>query len=1236
MSGNKIYQYFEFSSSEPEKLTPDLALAAPRLLAPADGQRVCPPSDTGGTASNVILSWTDTGASNYVLQWSLSSSFQGPTVQAIETGDNFYNLALIDDIRMGDKIHWRVCALDGSGNVSPLSETWECEYRCQPKESRGDGTGATGGPPAATNPSQGQADCEKFNVEMDIHGPKNVMCCDKVTFKLNMSWDCKQDNEDLAELINVTWSIIQDPTDNGVSILSSDATQATCETDCANSQLTTIQVTAEFEAPTADGTGVQTFFCQDQHQFFVDCDTGLPAQKPWLQRTFDYVGDGVQTYLDPDYWAPTIAPAYGMTTIESTEGVFVMYPPSAVGTDGVKENVGDVAYPDGFPVTHVMGQGPVARFGSDQLYKPPAPPGSRCNPVDDMGYPTGEQLEARTHLAIACGLEVGNHGLKIRPDHIVGQEGFRRGLETFGDCSIQVDYGCGLKIYEQELAVDREDLRGKGLYPSVLDDDPSCCKMDVYLGCGLKFPESPYIVTDECLPEGERDIEVWPIDIDAEALAGTGLGGSGCSLSVSYGCGLTIDDEIEGSPIRVYSAALAGDGLGTNESVGNCEIYINAGCGLDIIDDELVFDSSGVAGDGLTTATGTQCELEVDTGCGLKLLGGEVVVNNLDLYGDFTTTGLLPDGDCGLKVYTGCTLEISSDGIRVDTSAIAGDGLKPDGACELAVDEGCGLMISGGQLTIDRAALIGPGLYAFGSGCAIGASPGGSISYGCGLDSPGGTLQVNSSDLYGDPNTTGLTADGDCGLKVYAGCGLDISTGGLGINRDDIMGQGLMAGDGDCDIDVDISGLAGCGLYESDGILNVDNVDLVGDVATTGLEVDGDCGLKVAAACGLEISSDGVRVKPVDLAGPGLQSVGGSDVCELTIDYGCGLEINDTTLEVKADDLAGDGLEVTTDCELQVNTGCGLEISAGEVRVNPSEVAGDGLTAAPTGCAIDIDAGCGLHVTGGQVRVQPTDLAGPGLGTSGVCGLEVNTGCGLEISSDAVRVKASDLAGAGLSSSGACQLDIDYGCGLDAPGGTLEVKASDLASTGGGLSTSGSCGLQVDAGCGINVDATGVNFNASDAAGNGLSGSGCSLSVGAGCGINVTASSVEVNASDLAGAGLSTSGSCGLAVGAGCGITVSGSSVAVDTTPSGNVGTWWGIVPGSLNLTVSGCTVTAEVQRQSHTLQKNACGVVLGNLSSGGAITDTASASFSTYHRTWEVYDCSQQCVTIDIYEVCT
>jgi len=621
-----------------------------------------------------------------------------------------------------------VSALDEAGGLSNLSEIRTVTYDCSIPDSKGDGSGKSGGPAGAAGENAGKAN--EYNVTHRIIGPEQVMCCDNVEFKIQLSWDCKDAfGRELITLTGVTWSLVQHPTDSGSTITAQDNGKATVAVSCEESQVVTLKAEIEFVDLARGGS----FTTVATHKFFVDCDRGKPEHKPWLLRKLMYYGDGLQHYIHPDYHGVSVAPAIPLTTPESILLTLnVLYPPQAAGGSGQVYGGEPIGY---FYLDHVVAMGPTVRTDYE-LFPEKIQDGLEdtfpCRTADYTGKPTGEILESQIHLSLGCGISFYDDSVTLYTDHLIGNEGYRRGLKKWttddenayeATCTIEVDYACGLDIYEQQLRIYRPDLIHPDLGLRVpKPSDTDCCQIGVYIGCGLKFGDQGKF-RDDC-NEGV-DVFSRPIQVDIAAIAGDGLranqtqDATNCKLELDLGCGLDIDPQ---GALRIDTAEWAGPGL---IPYGECGLQVNPGCGIYIHNDAVTVDTYALAGDGLTTNDSdlSGCELQALLACGLK-------------FDDQYAIAVDPNqlAGCGLTVGDSCQNEYYS--------ALS---------CYLNIDYGCGLAINQqGQLEVDQVMTGNVGYWwGMDPGSLTIASDGNSITI-C-LQRTAHTLEKNDCDVvFGD------------------------------------------------------------------------------------------------------------------------------------------------------------------------------------------------------------------------------------------------------------------------------------------------------------------------------------------------------------------------------------------------------------------------------------------------------------------------------------------------------
>jgi hypothetical protein len=225
-----------------------------------------------------------------------------------------------------------------------------------------------------------------------------------------------------------------------------------------------------------------------------------------------------------------------------------------------------------------------------------------------VGAITGEKLEAQTHLAFGCGLKKHDKHIEVENEHLAGETGQRRGIDPYGHCSLQVRYGEGLTIKNQDLVVN--------------------------YGCGLKIDTNKLVVDLEDLIGGSGSRK--------------GLTPSGsCGIAVNPGCGLELSSE----QVQVKNSDLAGPGLVVD---GTCGLAVNPGCGIEVVADAVKVKPSELAGSGLVTE-GT-CGLAVNPGCGLVIDSDAIAVDTSGLSNTVVFDAFVP-GTLGVS-FSGCELTV--------------------------------------------------------------------------------------------------------------------------------------------------------------------------------------------------------------------------------------------------------------------------------------------------------------------------------------------------------------------------------------------------------------------------------------------------------------------------------------------------------------------------------------------------------------------------------------------------
>jgi len=444
----KIRQKIAIVSAEPATTwKSDGLLDAPVLTSPNDGSTICPYMTFGSSNSEIVLTWNAvTGATKYVLQWSLNSNFVGPTTKSVKQAGTSYNLQLISDIRMGDEISWRVQAIDEAGSFSELSQTRTVTYDCEPGQASG------GGDSQPSGGKSGDQKCKLFNVKMKLQGLADMLCQDKTSYKLNTEWDCKDSTgREIATLDGVAWSIVQDPDEAipAVTIKQSTDLKATLETNGTQSQQFELVAKATF----TDNVNGGQFVCTEKKEIHLDCDV-KPNQKPWLQNMYlchdGYALESIDPIMHDD---PELDLAIwpGLSLPSVVDMGIISYSSSGQFYGGAM--ISETYYGD---VASVLAAGPTVQVS--YTFSEEYTCGSKSNYSSYTPIPMGPRklvkLESRAIMQFGCGFTVLGEELglvTINNEHLVGRAGTRRGLEAVETCSLGINYGSGLTITNEVL-----------------------------------------------------------------------------------------------------------------------------------------------------------------------------------------------------------------------------------------------------------------------------------------------------------------------------------------------------------------------------------------------------------------------------------------------------------------------------------------------------------------------------------------------------------------------------------------------------------------------------------------------------------------------------------------------------------------------------------------------------------------------------------------------------------------
>jgi hypothetical protein len=376
-------------------------------------------------------------------------------------------------------------------------------------------------------------------------------------------------------------------------------------------------------------------------------------------------------------------------------------------------------------------------------------------------------------------------------------------------------------------------------------------------------------------------------------------------------CGLKYDDD---GKIQ-FDNSVVGQGL-KKQASPDCGFYIDPGCHITLEGGEKVgVRTDGLAGNGLKVGTGLCPPLEIKAGCGITTdSNGAVTVFSPDVAGFGLQPGATP---CQLDVKAGCGIAVDSSGVKVNNTALAGNGLVAVSSCQLAVNTGCGIKVEDGKVKFDNS-IVGLGLLKDANGCNFQINPGCAIT--------DGKVNVRVEDLPDESKGIIAVGNGTCKkLAIKQGCGITTdSNGAVTVFSPDVAGIGLQPG------------------------------------ATP-------CQLAVKPGCGIAVDANGVRVNAPILAGNGLVPSGS---CTLNVNPGCGIKVEDD--QVKFDNsIVGQGLrKSTTGCGFDIDPGCGITLEGGaKIGVHTGSLIGDGLTAGD-GCKMKVKAGTCITVDDGGVNVN--------------------------------------------------------------------------------------------------------------------------------------------------------------------------------------------------------------------------------------------------------------------------
>jgi hypothetical protein len=666
-----------------------------------------------------------------------------------------------------------------------------------------------------------------------------------------------------------------------------------------------------------------------------------------------------------------------------------------------------------------------------------------ANQLDGNGLTvsgTGQATELRVQAESAKGIAVAAAGISVVASDLAGN-----GLSGTGN-TLSVGAGDGISVSATTVGVNYQTVAtafaGNGLIHS---GTGQATTIGVGAGFGITVAADSIAVSPKV--SGGITVDGTGVSVNATQVAGTGLSGSGSTVSVNY---------------ATVAAALAGNGLVNN---GNT-IDVGAGAGIAIAGDAVTLNISNYTTSGVVIVESTNASgatYRTTTG-NLNLTTGtsnNVIVTGRDAryaadysttytdrslvdkaYVDSLASGLDPKAStkhATNKVLTGLTYTTTGGGTLTKGSAIV----------IADIDTGGGTLVLGDRVLVkDQADQKQNGIYVLNTT----------------------TTLVRSSDMDGNPTT-----------EVSAGNFTFVETGSFANMGFVVQGSGNLIVNTDNIVWVQFSGAGQ--ITAGSGLSKTGNTISFAPTATTagaGL-VNGVDFLSVGAGTGITVGTDTVSIDfaatATNLAGAGLSSTIVSG--KLTADY-----------NVIASALAGTGLSTT-------GTGQLTKIVVNYATA-ASTLVGTGLSASGTTLVVNYS-------------TAASTLAGTGLSASGTTITADYSAIGIQ------------LAGAGLTTSGTGQsTTVNVGAGTTSG---ITVNANDIA-------------VKLKSNAAITVDTNGLSFLASEAAGNGLSGTGNTLNIGAGTGISVSSTAVAVikptaahqGAAPLAVAANAT-GSTGIALG---------------------------------------------------------------------------------------------------------
>ncbi len=563
----------------------------------------------------------------------------------------------------------------------------------------------------------------------------------------------------------------------------------------------------------------------------------------------------------------------------------------------------------------------------------------------------------------------------------------------------------------------------------------------------------------------------------AISLAGYGLSAISGGLYVKSADN-TIGVSSDGIKVNAgYGLSAIHNGLYVKSADGSIDVstdgvYVKAGEGLETTpiglsvksaDGSIFVDGSGIGvdlrkakyvGSGLTNSTGELAVKAADASINVSSAGISVHKSALSIPDAHSLAGLglLPSSEGKLAInyghgletkYSGLyvksaddTIDVSSYGIKVNSSALAGHGLR-------IIDHSI-LYVKSADNTIDVSS----------AGIKVNAGYGLSVNgyHGLFVQPADNTIGVSSAGIK--VNTLkplvglGLEWSGAQALYVKsADNSIDVSDSGIRVNSSSIAGHGLIV---DTHRGNKINIKAGSGLVAEHKLLYVKLGDGL-DFDTSGaIYVTSGIGVNVTSGGGLLTGTDGLYIDSGQLAGNGLAYYSEQNNVKLyvksadnTIDVSsAGIKVNTSALSIPTtSSLAGQGLRSNASGKLDIYYGSGLDIdkSLGKVIVKSADNS--------------------IDVSDNGIKVRTYDNRGVFVGNHGVYIRSADSSIGL--STAGIKVNTSALAGHGLIANPEGKLDIYYGPGL-----SIDTTSSMV---------------YVNYGSGLGVDSSGKLYAASSA-----------------------------------------------------------------------------------------------------------------------------------------------------------